>query len=448
MRYLSINLEGKMLVWFEESNRYAMMEQPAYDVFVRLFGDHSTGPVDQWFAEKYNLPISEAMVFIDEVQQLVIAANQHETDIGIHTETAFPTASSLPTALPTATPTSTSIPAPTPAAYPAPSDVPIPDGTSFLTPTSTPTPTPAPIPTVTAIPGKPDAPVSQPASDMHSARQYRFPGTAIVFEYGDRKIESLVHPLLAHLEVTRDEHANKVFRMFQKDNQLFLFEGIQILGQWTTKEPHLFKGKLFLYCLNALYHREEHDWLAMLHASAVSDGESALLIAGNSGAGKSTALAVLLGSGLKYITDDFVPLDAAQRFVFPFPVAISVKEGAFGTVERFFPELEEIPASAFKTKGEGIKYLSPPEGGQNIIEGKPVKGIVFIEYKPGVKVELKEISKTDAFHRIVTESWVSPDYKNVGLFFNWFKEMPCYKLSYSDNCAMVQKVKDLFQDAT
>jgi hypothetical protein len=129
-------------------------------------------------------------------------------------------------------------------------------------------------------------------------------------------------------------------------------------------------------------------------------------------------------------------------------VAISVKEGAFSTVEEFFPELKEIPKRAFKTKGEGIKYLSPPKDSQDIFDGKPVSGIVFVEYTPGVKVELKEISKTDAFHRIVTESWVSPDHNNVALFFNWFKEMPCYKLTYSDNYAMVQKVKDLFQDAT
>ena len=248
-------------------------------------------------------------------------------------------------------------------------------------------------------------------------------------------------------KVPIDENVAKVFRMYQKNNALFLRAGNEILGQWTMKELHLFKGKLFLHCLNTLYQREEQDWLAMLHASAVSDGKSALLLAGNSGDGKSTALSILLGSGLKYITDDFVPLDAAQSFVFPFPVAISVKEGAFGTVEEFFPELKDIPKRAFKTKGESIKYLSPPKNSQDFFDGKPVKGIVFVEYKPGAKVELKEISKSEAFYRIVTESWVSPDRKNVALFLNWFKEMPCYKLSYSDNYAMVQKVSDLFQDA-
>ena len=71
---------------------------------------------------------------------------------------------------------------------------------------------------------------------------------------------------------------------------------------------------------------------------------------------------------------------------------------------------------------------------------------MFIKYNPKVKINLKQISKIDAFQQLVPDSWISPLEKNASLFMDWFLDLPSYQLIYSDNTEMINCVTKLFND--
>ncbi|NMQ20920.1 hypothetical protein E4P82_18030 [Candidatus Competibacter phosphatis] len=65
----------------------------------------------------------------------------------------------------------------------------------------------------------------------------------------------------------------------------------------------------------------ERDSLAVLHAGAVSDGHTALVLAEAGGSGKSTLTAALLARGYRYLSDDVVPLERGGC-VIPAPIPL------------------------------------------------------------------------------------------------------------------------------
>jgi hypothetical protein len=59
---------------------------------------------------------------------------------------------------------------------------------------------------------------------------------------------------------------------------------------------------------------------------------------------------------------------------------------------------------------------------------------------------LEKLPRDVAFQQLVPDSWISPIPENASLFLDWFLELPCYQLTYSDNVNMVETIEKLFQD--
>lgn len=66
---------------------------------------------------------------------------------------------------------------------------------------------------------------------------------------------------------------------------------------------------------------------AVLHAGAVAHAGRAWLLAGPSGAGKTTLTLALLERGFPLLSDDFAPLELSSGLVHPFPKSLGVREG-------------------------------------------------------------------------------------------------------------------------
>ena len=58
---------------------------------------------------------------------------------------------------------------------------------------------------------------------------------------------------------------------------------------------------------------------------------------------------------------------------------------------------------------------------------------------------MEQLPKDVAFQKLVPDSWISPLPENASRFLDWFTEMPCYQLTYSDNEKMVKTVEKLFE---
>src|SRR6478672_8157006 len=92
----------------------------------------------------------------------------------------------------------------------------------------------------------------------------------------------------------------------------------------------------------------------LLHAATVEKDGRALIMTGESGAGESTLAALLGERGWRLMGDEFCLLDMASGAVFPFPRAISLKNGAIAVMEaevaaaRFGPRLDGTPKGAIR----------------------------------------------------------------------------------------------------
>ncbi len=280
--------------------------------------------------------------------------------------------------------------------------------------------------------------------EFHSVRQYKFRGACFCFRYETVEIELLFHPLIKHLE-TGHISGGAHYYLYRLGEKFVLQNTRGVIGQWEADDIHSFKGKLFMELLNNAYQMQEEDWMCVLHAAAVCYGESCLLFTGQSGCGKSTLTALLLANGFYLLADDFVPVEARTGHVMHFPAAISVKESATALLAALYPELGEAKIYRDTAPNKTVRYLSPL--GKQAIDkhGFPVKALIFTKYEENSGFSLKLLPHGMAFRNLIPDSWLSPLSGNVKRFLDWFAEMPCYQMVYSDNSKMVSAVEKLFK---
>ncbi len=82
MDYLERSAEQRKIIWFKVSNRYSLVELPAYEVITRLMRSVPHGEISKWCSEYYTLPPAEARRFVDEIADSVAQqATPAATDI-------------------------------------------------------------------------------------------------------------------------------------------------------------------------------------------------------------------------------------------------------------------------------------------------------------------------------------------------------------------------------
>jgi len=59
---------------------------------------------------------------------------------------------------------------------------------------------------------------------------------------------------------------------------------------------------------------------------------------------------------------------------------------------------------------------------------------------------IKKIDNIAAFEQLVPDSWLSPIPENATTFLDWFANLPCYQLTYSNNQKMIDTVSKIFTD--
>jgi hypothetical protein len=273
-----------------------------------------------------------------------------------------------------------------------------------------------------------------------SIRYYSVYGRSLCFRFGDRLIEQWVHPQLQHLEVDHSRDEPLLFELFGQHDRYVLRVAGRVKGSWRKEESHLLNGMVSLQLVNALYHKNDHDWMAVIHASAVTNGAKTIVFPASPGSGKSTLAALLHQKGFSIVSDDFVPLERISQHVFPFPAALSVKEGSTELLSAFYPSLLKQEKAQSRTNKQ-VRYL--PITGEAV--PAPVKEIVFARYDPSVDFEMERLPRADALGMLLDETWTSPSAENADRFLDWYSGLSCYRLSYSDNEKALQTITKLFE---
>lgn len=280
-------------------------------------------------------------------------------------------------------------------------------------------------------------------SDFEVIKTYKAHNTFIKVSYKSDLEASYIHPKFAHLE-TETSNKESDFKVFIANDKIYLAINSNVSYGWSKEEIHYFQGKFSMEFVQAMYDKEESEWMGVFHASAVSNQQKAVLFLGDSGNGKSTSLALLQKYGFQCMADDFVPVAAANKEVYYFPAAISVKKSSLQTLAPLYPILNNTKEHHLKRLNKRVRYLPP-----NYTDTQThlsCKDLVFIKYQKDVELSFSKISKQKAFEQLVPDSWLSPKKENVTTFLEWFSTVNCYQITYSQTNEMVASVSKIFND--
>ncbi|CAL2085425.1 hypothetical protein [Tenacibaculum sp. 190524A02b] len=255
---------------------------------------------------------------------------------------------------------------------------------------------------------------------------------------------SLIHPKFAHLEINQQEKFDFNYQVFSKGNTIYFYVNNEFINSWKKTESHYFQGKFSMKIIEHTHQNPEDKWMGIFHASAVSDNNKSMLFLGDSGNGKSTSLALLQANGFTCLADDFVPVLAKTNEVYSFPSAISIKKNSVPVLLSMYPELATTAEYHFKALNKIVRYLPPKNNDYS--QHKKCTSLVFIKYVPESDIQINQISSLNAFEKLVPDSWLSPHAENAKAFLDWFENLTCYKLTYSDNKKMIDTVTKLFSD--
>ena len=285
-----------------------------------------------------------------------------------------------------------------------------------------------------------------PPATFNCKRYYEINGIIFLFEYETDKIEFLIHPKFAHLEIPATLDFINHFQVFKAESEIILVVDGKTIGNWPKEMEHFMTGKVSMEILQKIYGNEENDWMAVFHASAITNGKESIMFLGDSGNGKSTIAAILMASGLHLLADDFVPVDAKSGKVYNFPAALSVKKKALDLLIPLYPQLALAKEFYYKGLDKTVRYLPALPFPENNSFYYPCRALIFVKFKKDSGFKLKRIPKDEAFKQLIPDSWISPLPENALFFLNWFIKLPCYQITYSDNVKMVNTIKNLFQD--
>ncbi len=167
------------------------------------------------------------------------------------------------------------------------------------------------------------------------------------------------------------------------------------------------------------------DFTAILHAGAVSNGGSAVILAGSSFSGKSTLCTALMEAGFTCLSDDSACL--TQDFqVAGMPFALSLREGAWP----LFPHLQ------------GRRFIPSNLHGES--PSVPVSSLVFVQYQPEAATKLEPV---DVFSALVEIQkcgfWVNHTEEAIGALLDWLARLPIYRLTYSSLPGAIAEIVEI-----
>lgn len=373
--YIKKKIGRAHLVWFQNSNMYTQLEEPAWFVFRKTIKRYKAETIAKEFAIRYCNTPEESLSFVKDIRSEIEKMNH-----------------------------------------------------------------------IDKAPNR----IDHDADDLNehsfnpfSIHHYRLGDKVITFSYETRYFESYLHPLICHFETKEGNKEMPLFELFAYQERIvFRFNG-DVKGAWTRDETNLVKGRIFKFLINVMHDKTDADWLMTVHASAVTNGKKTILFSAPPGNGKTTIAALLQARGYKLISDDFVPIDRYSFKAYPFPIAMSVKEGSIDLLASLFPALEQTPLNHISPE-KSVRYLPLNLNLDVTKEIFPVQEFIFIEYNSAVDFIWEKIDIVKALKLLFDQAWVTPMPDNAAFFFDRVLQISFFQLTYSNNQKALDAITYLF----
>jgi HprK-related kinase A len=192
-----------------------------------------------------------------------------------------------------------------------------------------------------------------------------------------------------------------------------------------------------------------HKGFLLLHAASVEREGRALLMTGLSGAGKSTLAALLGERGWRLMGDEFALLDARSGELYPFPRAISLKNGAIPVLERqvepgrFGPVMENTPKGTIRhvrPRAEAVARMHEP--------AQPAL-ILFPRFGIDLPDEVRPVGAAETFVRLTQAStnYVALGEAGFDALTGLVRSVPACAIDYRSADGAIAQVERLWAEA-
>lgn len=268
-------------------------------------------------------------------------------------------------------------------------------------------------------------------------RHYRLRQLRLTFRFTHATHESLVHPVLAHLEAMPGDNPLLIDVVAGPAGLTLYRDGIAQAGCATPQAlAPLAKQMVWQAGLDA------GDFLLDLHAGAVGGRDGLVLLPAPPGSGKSTLTMALMHAGFDYFSDE-VALLGDDLTATPFPLALCVKDSGLDVAARMYPAVRALPVHA-RGDGKRVAYL-PPEPARVPPHDlrRPVAAIVFPRFAPRACGQLQPLAKQAALAQLLSQCLgVAPalGIDHVRALVAWIRSIPCYELAFADLDAAVRVI--------
>lgn len=282
------------------------------------------------------------------------------------------------------------------------------------------------------------------AVNFYSKKYYRINDTVFSVAYETEYAEFLNHPKFAHHGIEAPDNCSHKVKVFDSGEWMSLVIDDKLIDSWQRQENHFLTGKFSMEILQMIHGNDENNWLGVLHAAGISDGNKCIIFFGDSGNGKSTLSAILMANGYKVLADDFLPIEKEHNLVCKFPSAISVKKEAFDLLMPIFPQLRNAEQYENPVFNKTFRYLAQDD---SELIAVPAVALVFVKYSKDSGFNLEEFSKIEALTHLIPDAWIEPSPENAKRFIQWISTLKCYRLTYSDNDKLVSFVSEALKNS-
>jgi len=186
----------------------------------------------------------------------------------------------------------------------------------------------------------------------------------------------------------------------------------------------------------------------LFHSGVVEKNSIGVIIPAISGSGKSTLSAGLAYDGWRFFSDEFGMLNAQTGELYPYPRPVSLKNESIAVMKDWLGNDEPFSREFEGTPKGTICYLRPPVSSLEKMH-EPVKPRVVIHpiYSPNAKSDIKPLTETMAFFRLVRSS---ANYGDIGApafraLAKIAKECVSFEITYSsleEAIRLVNKIID------
>ncbi|MUU77854.1 hypothetical protein [Winogradskyella endarachnes] len=281
-------------------------------------------------------------------------------------------------------------------------------------------------------------------SRRNISKYYNINGKTLKVNYDCELVLKTVHPSIAHCLTSNITAIDVTFDIYLKANKLYLFKDEKLIISAPKLDYHKIQGKFIMQLLCTIHNQPESEWIGTFHGSTITNEKSSILIIGESGKGKSTLCAVLTASGFKLLADDVSPMLSKTEDIYFNPGAISIKEGAFKTLDTIIPNFNALPNIVFNKSKGVLKYVpcTTPEKLHY-----PCDAVVLVNYSTDSKTSLQKVSIKKMLETLIPDSWLSPNPHHAQQFLNWLQRISIYELTYSNNSEATNEISKLFNAA-